>query len=84
MSKTLLIRHARRLVTMDVQRREIEDGAVFIRGNAIEAVGRTADLPPSADEVINAHDQLVMPGLVNTHHHMFQTLTRAVPAAQDN
>ena len=84
MSKTLLIRHARRLVTMDGQRREIEDGAVFIRGNAIEAVGRTADLPPSADEVINAHDQLVMPGLVNTHHHMFQTLTRAVPAAQDN
>ena len=84
MSKTLLIRHARRLVTMDGQRREIEDGAVFIRGQAIEAVGRTADLPPSADEVINAHHQIVMPGLVNTHHHMYQTLTRAVPAAQDN
>ena len=84
MSKTLLIRHARRLVTMDGQRREIADGAVFIRGPVIEAVGRSDDLPSSADEVIDAHDQVVMPGLVNTHHHMFQTLTRTVPAAQDN
>ena len=83
MSRTLLIRHARRLVTMDSQSREIEDGAVFIRGPAIEAVGRTADLPSTADEVIDASDQLVMPGLVNTHHHMYQTLTRAVRPAQD-
>ncbi len=83
MSRTLLIRHAKCLVTMDAQRREIEDGAVFIRGGEIEAVGRTADLPQTADEVINAHDQLVMPGLVNTHHHMYQTLTRAVRPAQD-
>ena len=81
--KTLLVRHARLLVTMDEQRREIEDGAVFVRGPAIEAVGRTQDLPASADEVIDAHDQIVLPGLVNTHHHMAQTLTRALPAAQD-
>lgn len=84
MAKTLLIRHARRLVTMDSQRREIEDGAVFIRGAVIEAVGRRDDLPASADEIIDAHDKVVLPGLVNTHHHMYQTLTRAVPAAQDN
>ena len=83
MSRTLLIRHAQCLLTMDAQRREIEDGAVFIRGSEIEEVGRTADLPQTADEVINAHDQLVMPGLVNTHHHMYQTLTRAVRPAQD-
>ena len=81
--KTLLVRHARLLVTMDEQRREIADGAVFVRGPAIEAVGRTQDLPASADEVIDAHDQIVLPGLVNTHHHMAQTLTRALPAAQD-
>ncbi|MBL0728774.1 8-oxoguanine deaminase [Piscinibacter sp. HJYY11] len=80
---TLLIRHARLLVTMDDARREIEDGAVFVRGNAIEAVGTTAELPQQADEVIDAHDQLVIPGLVNTHHHMYQSLTRALPAAQD-
>ncbi|HEY6132805.1 MAG TPA: 8-oxoguanine deaminase [Rubrivivax sp.] len=81
--KTLLVRHARLLVTMDSQRREIEDGAVFMRGHVIEAVGATAELPPTADEVIDAHDQIVIPGLVNTHHHMYQTLTRAVRPAQD-
>ena len=79
---TLLVRHARLLVTMDAQRREIADGAVYARDGVIEQVGASADLPTSADEVIDAHDQVVIPGLVNTHHHMFQTLTRA--CAQDN
>lgn len=74
---TLLIKHAQLLVTMDAQRREIADGAVFVRDNVIEAVGTTADLPDTADDVIDARDQIVIPGLVNTHHHMFQTLTRA-------
>jgi 8-oxoguanine deaminase len=80
---TLLIRHARRLVTMDAARREIDDGAVFVRDRTIEAVGPSAELPASADEVIDASDQLVMPGLVNTHHHMTQTLTRVLRPAQD-
>ena len=80
---TLLIRHARLLVTMDAQRREIADGAVFVRDRVIEAVGPSAELPQVADEVIDARDQVVIPGLVNTHHHMYQTLTRVVPAAQD-
>ncbi len=79
---TLLIRNATLLVTMDAQRREIAGGAVFVRDNVIEAVGTTGDLPDTADEVIDAHDQIVIPGLVNTHHHMVQTLTRAF--AQDN
>jgi 8-oxoguanine deaminase len=80
---TLLIRHARVLVTMDTQRREIADGAVFIRDNVIEQVGLSAELPDHADTVIDATGQVVLPGLINTHHHMFQSLTRAVPAAQD-
>jgi len=80
---TLLIRHATLLVTMDAQRREIVDGAVFARDGVIEAVGASAQLPPTADEVIDARGQIVIPGLVNTHHHFYQTLTRAVPAAQD-
>jgi len=80
---TLLIRHATLLVTMDAQRREIVDGAVFARDGVIEAVGASAQLPPTADEVIDARGQVVIPGLVNTHHHFYQTLTRAVPAAQD-
>jgi 8-oxoguanine deaminase len=80
---TLLVRHADVLVTMDDARREIADGGVFARDGVIEAVGPSDKLPTDADEVIDAHGQLVMPGLVNTHHHMFQTLTRALPAAQD-
>ncbi len=77
---TLLIRHATLLVTMDAQRREIADGAVLARDGVIEAVGVSAQLPATADEVIDARGQVVIPGLVNTHHHMYQTLTRALPA----
>ena len=81
--KTLLVRNARLLVTMDAQRREIPDGAVFIRGHVIEQVGPSAELPGEADEIIDASGRLVMPGMVNTHHHMYQSLTRVVPDAQD-
>lgn len=80
---TLLVKNAHVLVTMDDERREIADGAVFARDGVIEQAGATADLPSKADEVIDASDCVVLPGLVNTHHHLFQTLTRAVPAAQD-
>jgi len=80
---TLLIRNAYLLVTMDAQRREIPDGAIFVRDNVIEAVGTSAQLPSAADEVIDARDQIVIPGLVNTHHHMYQTLTRVIGPAQD-
>ena len=82
-TRTILVRNATLVATMDDGGREIADGAVFIRGNVIEAVGPTAALPATADEVIDVHGQVVLPGLVNTHHHLFQTLTRAVPAAQD-
>jgi cytosine/adenosine deaminase-related metal-dependent hydrolase len=68
---------------MDSQRREIPDGSLFIRDNIIEHVGPTAALPNQADRVIDARDKIVLPGLVNTHHHLFQALTRALPRAQD-
>src|SRR5579864_545772 len=80
---TLLARHARVLVTMDDARREIPDGAVFVREGVIEAVGLTSELPDSADEILDLRGHVVLPGLINTHHHLFQTLTRAVPAAQN-
>lgn len=80
---TLLIRHATVLVTMDAQRREIPDGALLTRDGWIEQVGPTNELPAVADEVLDLTNHLVLPGLINTHHHFYQTLTRAVPAAQD-
>ncbi len=83
MSQSLLLRHADVLVTMDGQRREIRDGAVLIEGNVIARVGTSADMPATADEVLDLSGHVVMPGMVNTHHHMVQSLTRALPAAQD-
>lgn len=80
---TLLLRNAHVLITMDDARREIRDGALFVRDNVIEAVGPTSDLPAAADDLIDARGWVVMPGLVNTHHHLYQTLTRGVPAAQN-
>lgn len=80
---TLLVQHADVLVTMDDHRREIADGGLFVRDGFIEKVGLTSELPAEADEVLNLRGHIVMPGLINTHHHFYQTLTRAVPAAQN-
>src|SRR5512142_1982665 len=79
---TLLIKHAY-LVTMDDHQREFSDGGLFVRDGFIQQVGPTSELPSSADDVLDLHDHIVLPGLVNTHHHFYQTLTRAVPAVQD-
>ncbi len=80
---TLLIKNADLLVTMDDADTRIEDGGLFARDNVIERVGPTVELPADADTVIDARAMIVIPGLVNTHHHFYQTLTRALPAAQD-
>jgi cytosine/adenosine deaminase-related metal-dependent hydrolase len=80
---TLLIRNARVLVTMDRERREIACGGLFARDGVIEQVAVSSELPQVADRVVDASEQIVMPGLVNTHHHMYQSLTRVVPVAQD-
>ena len=80
---TLLVKNTSILVTMDPQRREIVDGGMYIVDGFIEQVGPTADLPQSADQVVDMKGHVVLPGLVNTHHHFYQTLTRAVPGAQN-
>jgi 8-oxoguanine deaminase len=79
---TLLVKNAY-IVTMNDQRREIPEGGLFIRDGFVEQVGATNELPTTADEVLDLRGHLVLPGLVNTHHHFYQTLTRVVPAAQD-
>ena len=80
---TLLVKNAQVILTMDAARREIRDGALFVRDNVIDKVGAIDELPKTADRVIDARGMVVLPGLVNTHHHLYQTLTRAIPAAQD-
>ena len=84
---TLLIRNADCVATFDHadpgQARELRQASVFIRDQRIEAIGPATELPTTADEVIDARGHLVLPGLVNTHHHMYQSLTRAIPQAQN-
>ncbi|MCU9848777.1 8-oxoguanine deaminase [Defluviimonas sp. WL0024] len=76
----ILIRNAARVVTMDAGRTEVEGGDVLIRGGVIAAVGQGL---ATRGTVVEAQGCVVTPGLVNTHHHLYQTLTRAVPGGQD-
>ncbi|MCX7889235.1 MAG: 8-oxoguanine deaminase [Rhodobacteraceae bacterium] len=76
----ILIRGALAVVTMDGARREIADGDVLVRGGVIAAVGQGLT---GRGRTVEARGCVVTPGLVNTHHHLFQTMTRAVPGGQD-
>ncbi|MEL6914215.1 MAG: 8-oxoguanine deaminase [Pseudomonadota bacterium] len=81
MAAERLIRGAARLVTMDGARRILEGHDILLRDGVIAGIGPGLSAPGA--EVIEARGCVVTPGLVNTHHHLYQTLTRAVPAAQD-
>lgn len=87
---TLLIHNARCVATFDhadpTLATELRDASILIRDHRIEYIGPTSGLPQGAlqaDEVIDASGHLVTPGLVNTHHHMYQSLTRAIPSVQN-
>ena len=80
MAKEILIRKADFVVTMDAGRRELAGADVLLRGGVVAAVGHGLACD---GEVIEARGCVVTPGLVNTHHHLFQSLTRAVPGGQD-
>lgn len=83
----LLIRNIQMLVTMDNNRRELSDGAIITRDNQIVWVGKSEEIPPmlfrEVEETIDGRGKIVLPGMVNTHHHFYQTLTRVIPGAQD-
>jgi cytosine/adenosine deaminase-related metal-dependent hydrolase len=83
MPESLLLRDAEIVVTMDAAQREIRGGWVHLSNGAITALGGPEDPAPPAAETIRLPGHVLLPGLVNTHHHMFQSLTRALPAAQD-
>lgn len=80
---TMLAKNAAMVVTMDGQRRELSNAGLFIRDGFIEQVGSMDELPSSADTVLDLHGQIILPGLVNCHHHLDQTLTRNIPAGQN-
>ncbi|MDX1467881.1 MAG: 8-oxoguanine deaminase [Acidimicrobiia bacterium] len=79
---SLLVKNAAILATMDGD--ELEGGGLYAEDGWISQVGRTSELPDEADEVVDLTGYLVLPGLVNTHHHLYQTLTRSLPGAQDS
>jgi cytosine/adenosine deaminase-related metal-dependent hydrolase len=80
---TLLAKNIHTLLTMDDEQREILDAAIFARDGVIEAIGTLEDMPTTeADEVLDLAGHVVIPGLINTHHHMIQSLTRVI--AQDS
>ena len=78
----ILLRGADTILTMDDTRRELLRADILIRDGVIAAVGTGLE-PPEGAEVIDLSGCLVTPGLVNTHHHLYQSLTRAVPGGQD-
>jgi len=83
---TLLIHRARCIATQDDANTELKDASLLLRDGRIErlipADDNIDDLLKQVDEVIDARRHLVVPGLINTHHHMTQSLTRAVPQVQ--
>lgn len=81
MRPPLLIKNALRVVTMDDAGTELADADVLIRGRVIVSVGK--NLEEDGAQVLDARGCVVIPGMINTHHHLCQTLTRATPAAQD-
>jgi 8-oxoguanine deaminase len=80
---TLLLRNADVLLTMVAGQAPIRGGGLFARDNVIKQIGPSEGLPQTADKVVDARGMIVAPGLINTHHHLYQTLTRAVPGAND-
>ncbi len=84
MPTTLLLKNADVIATMDAARRELKSGWVHISDGMIVAIGEGEAPAVRVNEVVDLAGRLVCPGLINTHHHMFQSLTRAVPTAQDS
>ncbi len=79
----ILFKNVEVIATFDREGRELKNGWLLVEGNRIAALGEGEPPPGPFDEVIDGHDRVMIPGMVNTHHHMYQTLFRAVPGAAD-
>ena len=80
---TFLLKNAQIIATMNERDDELKDASIFIRDGVIEQIGPIAEMPGKTDDVINMQGHVLIPGMINTHHHLFQNLTRVVPAAQN-
>ncbi len=83
MRRSLLIRDIHTLVPMDAEDRVLEGAFLYAEDGVIRRIGRGPERAPKADQVISGRHAIVIPGLVNTHHHLYQTLTRAYAPAAD-
>ena len=79
----LLVRNARLVATVNAERTEIGGGWVAVTDGLVSGVGPAGSEPAGATRTVDAADCLVTPGLVNTHHHLYQNLTRAFRPALD-
>lgn len=82
MGRDIVIKNAQSVLTMDDERRELRAVDIHVRDGQIAAIGQGLRITKTTD-VIDGSSCIVTPGLVNTHHHLYQTLTRAVPGGQD-
>ena len=82
MTKTWIIKNAHTILTMDDMRRELNGHDILLRDGVISEIGENLSVPVGA-EIVDAQNAVITPGLVNTHHHLYQSLTRAVPGGQD-
>lgn len=80
---SLLITHCDTLVTMNDSGQELKDAGIYAEDGIIKAIGAIDSLPQQADETLDLTHHVVVPGLINCHNHLYQNLTRVIPAAQD-
>jgi 8-oxoguanine deaminase len=80
---TLLIKNAQAIACMDDAHTELAGASILVRDGRIAHIGNAADMQGQADQVIDASQHAVVPGLINTHHHMYQSLTKAIPGVQN-
>lgn len=82
MRRDIVIKNAQSVLTMDDERRELRAVDIHVKDGQIAAIGQGLRITNTTD-VVDGSSCIVTPGLVNTHHHLYQTLTRAVPGGQD-
>ena len=78
---SILIKNVKEIVTMDKERNKLKGYSLLIKDNIISKIAR--DIKFKVDEIIDGSDYFLYPGLINTHHHFYQTLTRNIPQVQN-